>query len=377
MVSELGPAFVKVAQLLSSRVDLLPPYLCRKLATLYDDVASPPITGLAALLEDRLGEFGRVLGKDAVLVGSGSIACVYRATTPDGRDVAIKVRRPGIERVLRRDLAIMRALARVLERTPMFRGVPVREIVDQLGTSVHGQLDFEREAAGLRELRAGVRSEERVRVPEPYPDVSASDVLVMDYVAGLDRQQAWRMTCEDREAAVLAVLRSVYRMLFVHGLVHCDLHPGNLYFRQDGSVVMVDAGFTTRLSEHAQTKFTAFFYCMSLGDGPACADVVLSTATPRPGADTDGFRRDIADLVEISSGLTAAEFDLVSFASRLFDLQRRYGLYADPQFVFPILSLLVLEGVVRGLHPHVDFQHEAMPFLTAALMERVLVVDST
>ncbi len=198
----------------------------------------------------------------------------------------------------------------------------------------------------------------------------------MDYVGELDRRQPWQMAREVREGAVLAVLRSVYRMLFLHGLVHCDLHPGNLYFRRDGTVVMVDAGFTTRLGEHARTRFTAFFYCMSLGDGPACADVVLSTTQPRPGADVDGFRRDLAEMVEVNSGLSAAEFDLVSFASGLFDLQRRYGLAADPQFVFPILSLLVLEGAVRDMHPEVDFQHEAMPFLTKALMERVVSTDT-
>ena len=376
VVCELGPAFVKAAQLLSTRVDLLPPRVCRGLARLHDDVVRTPIPGLAGLLGDRLGEAGHALARSCELVGSGSIACVYRAMTPDGHEVAVKVRRPGIEPVLRRDLAIMCSVAGVLERTPMFRGVPVREIVGQLADSIRGQADFEREAVELRELHTGVRDEERVLVPLPRPELSTRDVLVMDYVGELDRRQPWQMAREVREGAVLAVLRSVYRMLFLHGLVHCDLHPGNLYFRRDGTVVMVDAGFTTRLGEHARTRFTAFFYCMSLGDGPACADVVLSTTQPRPGADVDGFRRDLAEMVEVNSGLSAAEFDLVSFASGLFDLQRRYGLAADPQFVFPILSLLVLEGAVRDMHPEVDFQHEAMPFLTKALMERVVSTDT-
>lgn len=371
-ISELGPAFVKAAQLLSSRVDLLPPRVCRALGRLHDDVATPPITGLPGLLGSSLGEAGRALGRNAVLVGSGSIACVYRSTIPDGREVAVKVRRPGVEHVLRRDLALMRAVARGLERTPLCRGVPVRGIVDQLAESAESQLDFEREAAGLEQLRTSTSPEEWVHVPRASAELSTNGVLVMDYVAGLHGRPAGDEECA---SAVSAVLRSVYRMLFLDGFVHCDLHPGNLYFRQDGSAVMVDAGFTVRLTEHARTKFTAFFYCMSLGDGPACADVVLSTAAARPGADTRGFRTELAGLVEENSGLRAADFDLVTFAARLFDLQRRYGLAADPQFVFPILSLLVLEGAVRELHPEVDFQHEAKPFLTKALMHRVLTPD--
>ncbi|NYH77673.1 ubiquinone biosynthesis protein [Actinopolyspora biskrensis] len=374
-VSELGPAFVKAAQLLSSRVDLLPPHVCRALGRLHDDVVTPPITGLPGLLGSSLGEAGRALARNAVLAGSGSIACVYRSTAPDGREVAVKVRRPGVGHVLRRDLELMRTVARVLERTPMCRGVPVRGIVDQLAESAESQLDFEREAAGLEQLRTSSSPEERVHVPRAIAELSTSSVLVMDYVAGLNDRRLRRADGEECESAVLAVLRSVYRMLFVDGFVHCDLHPGNLYFRRDGSAVMVDAGFTVRLSEHARTKFTAFFYCMSLGDGPACADVVLSTAVARPGADTHGFRGELAGLVEENSGLRAADFDLVTFATRLFDLQRRYGLAADPQFVFPILSLLVLEGAVRELHPEVDFQHEAKPFLTKALMHRALAPD--
>lgn len=223
--------------------------------------------------------------------------------------------------------------------------------------------------ARLRELHENLDGES-VRVPRVVPHMCTDDVLVMEYLDGLDRNIPGELTAEQRQRAVVLALRAVYRMLFLHGLVHCDLHPGNLYFRIDGSVAIVDAGFTVRLTQFARTKFTAFFYCMSLGDGCACAEVVLSTTTPGPEKDVAGFRRELARLVEAHSGARAADFNLVSFASRLFDVQRRYKLYADPQFVFPILSLLVLEGAVRELHPEVDFQREAMPFLTAAVLKR-------
>jgi len=362
-VVALGPAFVKAAQLLSTRADVVPPRICRALARLYDNVRPDPAdaTVLAAAGLPTAG---------ARLVGSGSIACVYRVRSADGRELAAKVRRPGIERSLNGDLAMLERLAWLLARTPPLRGVPVVEIVGQLTDSIRGQLDLAREADFLREIRDSMRSVPGVTVPAV--ETSTTDVLVMEFVPDLRRRRPDEFAEADRERAVVTALRAAYRMLFLDGVVHCDLHPGNLYFRTDGTIVIVDAGFTVRLTDSAREKFAAFFYCMSQGDGPACADIVLSTATSAPGADVAAFRAGMTALIEDAAGRPAAEFDLVSFATALFDLQRRYGFYADPQFVFPILSLLVLEGAVREFHPKVDFQREAKPFLTTALFESVL-----
>lgn len=363
-VVALGPAFVKAAQLLSTRADLLPPRFCRALARLYDNVRPDPADATAVLAAAGLPTAG------ARLVGSGSIACVYRVQSADGRELAVKVRRPGIERSLNGDLAMIERLAWLLARTPPLRGVPVVEIVGQLTDSIRGQLDLAREADFLREIRASMRSVPGVTVPAV--ETSTKDVLVMEFVPDLRRRRPDEFAEPDRERAVVTALRAAYRMLFLDGVVHCDLHPGNLYFRTDGTIVIVDAGFTVRLRDSAREKFAAFFYCMSQGDGPACADIVLATATSTPGADAAAFRAGMTALIEDAAGRPAAEFDLVSFATALFDLQRRYGFYADPQFVFPILSLLVLEGAVREFHPKVDFQREAKPFLTTALFECVL-----
>jgi ubiquinone biosynthesis protein len=363
-VVALGPAFVKAAQLLSTRADLLPPRFCRALARLYDNVRPDRVDATAVLAAAGLPTAG------ARLVGSGSIACVYRVRSADGRELAAKVRRPGIERSLNGDLAMLERLAWLLARVPRLRGVPVVEIVGQLTDSIRGQLDLAREADFLREIRQSMRSVPGVTVPAV--ETSTGDVLVMEFVPDLRRRRPDEFAEADRERAVVTALRAAYRMLFLDGVVHCDLHPGNLYFRTDGTIVIVDAGFTVRLTDSAREKFAAFFYCMSQGDGPACADIVLSTATSAPGADVAAFRAGMTELIEDAAGRPAAEFDLVSFATALFDLQRRYGFYADPQFVFPILSLLVLEGAVREFHPKVDFQREAKPFLTTALFECVL-----
>ncbi len=378
-ITALGPAFIKVAQMLSTRADLLPPQHCRALAALHDDVPPIPPGDLATVLTDELGAPAACpiieqVESDGGPVAAGSIACVYRTTLPDGSDVAIKVRRPGIEAILRVDLTIMRYASRLLARLPGLRGVPVVEIIGQLGDAVYGQLDFDAERRNLALLRANLAGQPGIRVPDVREDMCTDGVLVMEFLPGLRRRTPSEMSADDRTGAVLAALRAVYQMLFHDGLVHCDLHPGNLYLGPASEATIVDAGFTVRLSQQAQDKFSAFFYAMSVGKGEKCAEIVLSTTTPGPATDVEGFRGDIAALISAHTGVMAVEFDLIHFATQLFDIQRRYGLYADPQFVFPILSLLVLEGAVRDFAPAIDFQDEAIPFLAGAMIARTLQI---
>ncbi|GGP92421.1 ABC1 kinase family protein [Streptomyces melanogenes] len=369
LTTRLGPAFIKAAQLLATRADVLPPRVCAALGRLHDQVRPVTLGAGAGAGETELAGFVLERGADgsAHPVAAGSIACVYRATAADGRTVAVKLRRPGVARQLTADLELMRCATRLAARLPQLRDVPAVAIVDQMATAIRSQLDFPREAGLLREFRANLAEEAGLRVPAVRPELGGDGVLVMEFVEGLRRREAGELPAEVRERAVLTTLRGIYRMLFIDGLVHCDLHPGNLYFQPDGEVVLVDAGFTVRLDQQTRQRFAGFFLRMTLGDGEGCADVVLSTATFGPRPDKEGFTRELAALVRANSGLAAQDFDLVSFATSLFDIQRRHGLYAAPEFVFPLLSLLVLEGTVRAFAPQVDFQREAGPYVGKAL----------
>lgn len=370
----LGPAFVKAGQLLSTRVDVLPPALCARLSVLYDRLPAPPARQITPVLPARLlADLGPV-GVDAsgrqadglVPVAAGSIACVYRARLRDGRTVAVKVRRPEVDLIVRCDVRLLTGLAALAQRWPSLRGVPLAEMADQVGQSIRQQLDLAREAAALRSLRENLAGLDGVRVPAVVDGYGGPGVLVMEFVEGLRRGATG--PAEARQATLRA-LRAAYHMLFLDGFVHCDLHPGNVYPMPDGSVVIVDAGFSRELPEPARRGFASFFYQMSRGDGAACADIVLSTArSARPGADPEGLRAGIAALVGANHGVQVADFDLVGFAVRLFALQREHGYFADPEFVFPILSLIVLEGTLRGLCPDVEFQLEALPFVLRGLM---------
>ncbi|MEV0391719.1 ABC1 kinase family protein [Polymorphospora rubra] len=373
LLTAMGASYIKGAQLLSTRQDLLDPALCESLSKLQDRVPAMSDRQVRETVERAYagGEWP-FAEFDWEPLASGSIACVYRARLLDGTDVAVKVRRPGLDWRMTADFGLMATGARVIQRVPAFARLPAVTMVQQIRDAVLGQLDFGAEAEALDLLRANLGDLSYLRVPAPVPDASREGVLVMEFVPGLRRFRRDDLAPEVAELAVRRVLQCVYRMLFIDGVVHCDLHPGNLYLDEDGEVVLLDAGFVVHLTPRVRKLFAEFFFNMSRGNGRQCASIVERSARNEAGtADLERFRAGIIELVEGAHAKPAGEFQLAPFAATLFDLQRRCGLFAAPEFVFPLLSLLVLEGMINEFDANVDFQAEAKPVLIRALLTAI------
>jgi ubiquinone biosynthesis protein len=199
----------------------------------------------------------------------------------------------------------------------------------------------------------------------------------MEFLEGLTHASIERLPAPVREAEVAVLVRAVYHLLFAAGFVHVDLHQGNTYFQPDGSVVLIDAGFTYTLSGQARRSFTEFFGGMIEGDGEACADILYATVRgATPSAASGEFRSGVAELVKRNTGSRVRDFNLSLFCVELFDLQRRCGLFAAPEFIFPMLCLLSLEGLVKKHHPLMDFQIEAAPYVMQSLLAEPPAVRS-
>jgi ubiquinone biosynthesis protein len=369
-VLKLGATFIKFGQLLSTRVDVLPPAMCAALSKLHDDVPAIKPGTARRLAAKRLGAPLETVfaAFDDVPVASGSIACVYKATLHDGSVVAIKIKRPGVDRVLGADLTLMRGVAKIMSKLPAFRSLPVREMIGQLGGAIAVQLDFTNEAATLVALTENLAELDGVRVPHMRGDVTGPEhtragILAMEFIPDLVRLDPNHFAPEARDLVVSRCLNAVFKMLFQDGFLHNDLHPGNLYFRPDGSIIIVDAGFVTRLTGNAKWQFANFFYAMATGNAVKAGDVIMSTCAVPENFDEAGFRRDLGDLIRANSGARSAEFNLLAFSTVLFNLQNSYQLYSDPEFVFPILSLLVMEGAIKDFAPNTDFQSKAIPYV--------------
>lgn len=368
LFTRLGPAYLKLGQLLATRRDLLPDGVTTQLDRLLDDL--PPMRGAEARavvqrdLGRTIGDLFATFGDEPL--GSGSIACVYRATLRDGRVVAVKVRRPGVAAQIAVDVSLIRLLARCIGRLPGARHLPVFESVDELARCVSRQTDFGMEAEANRRLRRSLSSERRVVVPALVDELCAGAVLTMEYLPWYDRHAPGLPSGEAQRAVVTAV-RALYRMIFVEGFIHCDLHPANLALVPGGRIALIDFGFMTEMPRDARLRFAEFFYSISKNDGRRCAEIALAMADSVPRKlDGDAFGREIARAVEAASGSTAGSFQVAGFVAALFDIQRRHRVRSTSAFQMAVISLLVLEGLIKQAHPELDFQREARPFILRA-----------
>jgi len=369
LIEQLGGAFIKVGQIVATRVDLVGQTMAGELSRLHDHVTPMTSDEAASTIQRALGHvFYATADPIGAPVASGSIASVYRASQLD-RTVALKVRRPRVGQAMAADLAIIGWLARTVTRVPAFRRVPIVEITDQIGHCLISQLDFAAEADRLQRMRDHLAAVPGIYVPAVIPELCGDGVIAMEFLEGLSHASIEQLPTPVREEEVAILVRAVYHLLFAAGFVHVDLHQGNTYFRPDGTVVLIDAGFTYELSRAARRSFTEFFGGMIEGDGEACADILHATVRGAASAAANSeFRSRVADLVKRNTGSRVRDFNLSLFCVELFDLQRRYGLFAEPEFIFPMLCLLSLEGLVKKHHPHMDFQIEAAPYVMQSLL---------
>ena len=352
-VQALGPTFVKFGQTSSTRRDALPAAMADAMAALHDSVRPMSRRHRArALREAGIAELAEV---ETDPVACGSIACVYRGVLTDGREVAVKLKRPGIEPRMRADLALLQGMMRFAERLPSLRGMPMADLIGYISTAILGQLDFAREARNIARLRACLASVPQIRVPAVYPELSAPDCLIFEYLPQLDRTAPVRLPPDVRAGLADRVLQAANRMMFVDGFVHCDLHPGNVYLTGDQRVVILDAGYCVQLPERVRDLIAEFFACLLDGDGRRCGEIILQSAVSPGRADRETFVEGMIAIVGEHGG-PGATFDMKRFGDAVFKLQQAHGIYAASDFAFPLMALSTLDGTVRGFSESVDFQ---------------------
>jgi ubiquinone biosynthesis protein len=372
-IEVLGPVFVKVGQMLSYRVDLFPEALLQPLMRLQDR-ASPlsprstraaVVAGLGRPVSEVFSDFSDVA------VAFGSIAIVCRAVTRDGRSVAVKIVRPGIAGRIDRDLASFRWIAGIAGRSRFARDLPVVETFDMIASMVAAQADMLAESRNLAAFKAMLPSHGRILVPEPHAALTTHDVLVMDFVE--DTAQLMRASIPDKvfRRATRDLLELLYAMIFVCGVVHCDMHPGNVLWRGDGTVALIDAGLIARLNDNDRCCFRDFFLSLACNDPCACASAVLRSVLYVPDSlDHAAFQRDVETVMHEYHGRTVGNFLIADFVFAVFNLQRRHELPGAPGFLSAVWALVMFEGLVRARYPDLDFQAAAQPFLAADLVSR-------
>ncbi len=370
-LEELGPVFVKFGQALSVRPDLVPEDIATELASLQDRV--PPFAGseamarVAAALDRPLDE--AFLEFDKEPFASASIAQVHGARLHDGKDVVVKVVRPGIERIIRRDVGLLYTIADLAARYWRdARRLRPREVVAEYEKIILDELDLMREAASASQLRRNFEGASELKVPEVYWEYTRPTVMVMERIYGIPISDTATLSKQGFDLEVLAQrgVEIFFTQVFSHNFFHADMHPGNIFVARDSvadpQYIAVDFGIMGSLMPADQHYLAENFLAFFNRDYQRVAELhVLSEWVP-PGTRVDEFEAAIRSVCEPIFERPLKDISFGHLLVRLFQTARRFDMEVQPQLVLLQKTLLNIEGLGRQLYPDLDLWQTAKPF---------------
>jgi ubiquinone biosynthesis protein len=364
LLVHLGATFVKVGQIMSTRPDLFPPHIIAALTRLQDDVGR---FDFAHVERTFVEDFGRAPADvfatfDVLPVASASVAQVHRATLADGREVAVKVRRPRIDQIVGFDLKVMRGVARILSIIPSIRLLAPVESVDEFGRAIRMQIDLTLEAAHNRRFHALFAGDPDIEFPALLPELCSSRVLTMSFVRGvkvLDAPQ--RMEVDGARLAKIG-FRTLLQMVFQDGFVHADMHPGNILVTARGTVCLLDLGLVAELSDADRRAFARYFASWAQGDGKTMAKLMSDLSPSASVRDYPAYERDVCDFMARYLGKNLGEVQVSQVAFDMMNILRRHRVRVNPTFTMCNIAIAVTEGIGKQLAPSLDLLHEALPF---------------
>jgi len=386
---DLGPVYVKLGQLLSTRPDLLSGSYIDELSTLQDEVPPVPWTDIEVLIRQQLKrpleEVFSII--NPVAVAAGSIAQTHRATLADGREVALKVQRPGIDLTVAQDIALIQGIADLVARTEFGQNYEIKSIAEEFTKALEAELDFKREAGFTDQLRRNL-SESRwydptkIVVAEINWDLTTEKLMVMEWLDGVPLLSAKFISAkngedptEERNAITTLLFRVFFQQLYIDGFFHADPHPGNLFYLRDGRVALLDCGMVGRLDPRTQQILTEMLLAIVDLDAQRCAQLTLQLADSRQPVILARLENDYDRMLRKYHNMNLAEINFSHIIYEVLQVARNNKIRLPSNMGLYAKTLANLEGVARGFNPQLNFIDEIKPLLTD-LFRRQLFGDS-
>ncbi len=375
-LEELGPIFVKFGQILSTRRDLLPEDVADELTKLQDRV--PPFPGEQArtIIEKAYRKplkavFSRF---DETPMASASIAQVHAATLLSGEEVVVKVLRPSIEPVIRRDIGLLYILADKIERYwSEGRRLRPTEVVAEFERNILDELDLMREAASASQLRRNFTGSPILYIPEIYWPHTRRNVMVMERISGIPIGKIDEIRAAGIDMKLLAErgVEIFFTQVFVHNFFHADMHPGNIFVSPEGQYIAVDFGIVGYLSAEDKRYLAENLIAFFKRDYFRVAQLHVESGWVPPDTRVDDFEAAIRTVCEPIFERPLSEISFGQLLVRLFQTARRFNMEVQPQLVLLEKTLLNIEGLGRQLYPELDLWRTAKPFLEKWMREQM------
>jgi ubiquinone biosynthesis protein len=389
ILTDLGPVYVKLGQLLSTRPDLLPPEYIDALSTLQSNVPVVPPSEIAAFIHIQLPQPPEEIFSyiDYQAIAAGSIAQTHRATLKDGRVVAIKIQRPGIDVTVARDISLLKKTAELVSGTDFGRQYDIVSLAEEFSTALKAELDFTQEANYTEQLRQNLSKStwfdpKQIVVPQIYRHLTTPKILVMEWLDGvpiLTAQMDGKAYNGDRDAEKRALTTLIFRAFFqqylVDGFFHADPHPGNIFYLNDGRLAILDCGMMGRIDPRTQTILIEMVLAIIDLDAQRCSQLTLQLADATQPVDLFQLERDYERLLRKYGNLSLSSINASQAFYEILQAARNNYLRWPSNIGLFAKSLANLEGAGRQFYPAVNVITEVRPLMTD-MFQRQLIGDN-
>ncbi|NBD15821.1 MAG: AarF/ABC1/UbiB kinase family protein [Cyanobacteria bacterium] len=379
---DLGPVYVKFGQLLSTRPDIIPPDYIEALTALQANVPPVAWTNIEALLREQLkAPVDQVFSEfNQEPVAAGSIAQTHRGTLANGQEVAVKVQRPGIDKVVDQDISLIKGIAELVARTDFGEDYDVVALAEEFTNALRAELDFTKEATYTDQLRRNLENSnwfdpKEVVVPAIHWDITTEKLLVMEWLDGAPILKAELPKVQEekrRQELTTLLFRVFFQQIYIDGFFHADPHPGNIFYLDDGRLALIDCGMIGRLDPRTQQILTEMLLAIVDIDAQRCSQLTLELSESANSVNLINLENDYDRMLRKYYNLSISQINFSEVFYEILEVSRNNNVKLPSNMGLYAKSLANLEGVARGFNPEVNLLYEVRPLMTDLFRNQIL-----